>query len=81
MMMRPARWTFTMLICGLCAACAPRQPQNQVVYDPTLGLHVSKGGHVTPSVAGNIAGVTVGASPNGGFLGTRVGPIRLSTGF
>ena len=34
-----------------------------------------------PSVAGNVGGVTLGATPGGGYVGTRFGPIRLSAGF
>ena len=63
------------------AACAPQAPRDQVVYDPTLGVHVSSDGRVHPSVAGNVGGVTLGATPGGGYVGTRFGPIRLSAGF
>ena len=68
----------------LLAACAPKRDplaDGQVVYDPTLGLHVSKTGTVYPSASANVAGVTVGATSGGGYVGTRFGPIRLSAGF
>ncbi|WP_112311490.1 hypothetical protein [Pseudogemmobacter bohemicus] len=71
-------------LCVVLAGCAPKRDplaDGQVVYDPTLGLHVSRNGTVYPSASANVAGVTVGASSGGGYVGTRFGPIRLSAGF
>lgn len=71
-------------LCILLAGCAPKRDplaDGQVAYDPTLGVHVSRNGTVYPSASANVAGVTVGASSGGGYVGTRFGPIRLSAGF
>ncbi len=73
-----------LILCVTLAACAPKRDplaDGQVVYDPTLGVHVSRTGTVYPSASANVAGVTVGATTGGGYVGTRVGPIRLSAGF
>lgn len=73
-----------LILCVTLAACAPKRDplaEGQVVYDPTLGVHVSRNGTVYPSASANVAGVTLGASSGGGYVGTRFGPIRLSAGF
>lgn len=60
----------------LLAACGPQQPQPQV------GVHVNTAtGHVSPSVATTIGGVSIGATRGGGIVGTRLGGIGLSAGF
>ena len=56
------------------AACGP-------TYDPSVGVHVTPDGRVLPSAGASVGGVSLAATPGGGAIGTRFGPIRLSAGF
>lgn len=51
---------------------------------PRAGVNVGvtpAGTVVTPSVATTMGGLRLGVSPNGGRIGTRLGPVNLGVGF